>query len=219
MDEIKRILAKNLSILRKSKNITQSQLAKELNYSDKSVSKWENGDTVPDISVLNQIAKFYGVTVDFLITDNHETNIIQKIDKQKRVNTILVMALFTSIIWICATIIYSQLRIWLDRNMWTLFIWAVPASALMLIILAKYWLKIPFSFVLSSVFLWTTLASFHLQFFSYHMWVVYFIGIPCQIALSLISSLSKRGGPVTEDDIKKEKANNKYDIENLDFDD
>ena len=49
---IKNIVAKNLIELRKSRNLTQSELAEMLNYSDKTISKWENGDSLPDISVL-----------------------------------------------------------------------------------------------------------------------------------------------------------------------
>lgn len=189
MEEIKKILSKNLVALRKAQRITQGQLAAKLNYSDKAVSKWENGDTAPDIAVLSKIANFYGVTVDFLITEEHTKAEIKAPNKRKKNNTILAMALFVSIIWICATVVYAQLRIWTDRNVWTIFIWAVPASCFLLSILNKAWLKRTFSLTISSIFIWTILACFHLQFFTYNMWVVYFIGIPCQIALVILKRL------------------------------
>ena len=66
--EIKDNLAKNLATYRKSANITQLELAEKLNYSDKAVSKWERGESTPDITVLKQLADLYGVTVDTLIS-------------------------------------------------------------------------------------------------------------------------------------------------------
>jgi len=67
--DVKENLAKNLIKYRKSKNLTQAELAEKLNYSDKAVSKWERGESFPDLSVLKQIADFYGVSVDTLLSD------------------------------------------------------------------------------------------------------------------------------------------------------
>ena len=56
MSDIKTAFAENLQILRKEAHITQSELAEKLNYSDKAISKWERGDSLPDVTVLKQIA-------------------------------------------------------------------------------------------------------------------------------------------------------------------
>ena len=55
MEDIKKIISKNIQTLRKDADLTQSELAERLNYSDKAVSKWERGESVPDIVVLKQI--------------------------------------------------------------------------------------------------------------------------------------------------------------------
>lgn len=60
-------LANKLKILRKERNIQQEKLATFLNVSVQAVSKWENGNTCPDISLLPDIARFYGITVDELL--------------------------------------------------------------------------------------------------------------------------------------------------------
>ena len=57
MDELKEIIAKNLTELRTCAHLTQLQLAEMLNYSDKAVSKWERGEAVPDIRVLKKDRK------------------------------------------------------------------------------------------------------------------------------------------------------------------
>ena len=68
--QLKAIVAQNLIELRKSKNMTQSELGEKLNYSDKTISKWENGDSSPDLSALCKIAKVYGITLDDLTQEN-----------------------------------------------------------------------------------------------------------------------------------------------------
>ncbi len=60
-------LADKLKSLRKEKNISQEKLAQYLNVSYQAVSKWENSTTYPDISLLPEIARFFGITVDELL--------------------------------------------------------------------------------------------------------------------------------------------------------
>ena len=64
MNDFKRIIANNITELRRSVPLTQAELAEKLNYSDKAVSKWERGESIPDVIVLKQIADLFGVTVD-----------------------------------------------------------------------------------------------------------------------------------------------------------
>ena len=52
--------------LRENKNLTQSDLAVMIGVSSKAVSKWERGESVPDVSVLKSIADYFGVTVAYL---------------------------------------------------------------------------------------------------------------------------------------------------------
>ena len=78
--EINEVVAKNLIAYRKQKGLTQAELAEKISYSDKSISKWERGECLPDLAILKQLADFYGITVnDFL----NETGDIKK-TKQKR---------------------------------------------------------------------------------------------------------------------------------------
>ena len=69
MEDIRLILADNLTKLRKKHKLTQVELAHKLGFSDKSVSKWEQGDTIPDIETIKKIADLYGVSVDSLLED------------------------------------------------------------------------------------------------------------------------------------------------------
>ena len=60
----KEILAANLSRLRREKGLTQAELGEKINYSDKSVSKWERGEGVPDLQVMIALSDLYGVSID-----------------------------------------------------------------------------------------------------------------------------------------------------------
>lgn len=60
-------IAEKLTALRCAKGITQDELAASLNVSNKTVSKWENGASSPDLGMLAAIAKYYNVTTDSLL--------------------------------------------------------------------------------------------------------------------------------------------------------
>ena len=70
MNDIKAIIAKNITDLRLAKGLTQLELAEQLHYSDKAVSKWERGESVPEISTLMAIADLFGVTLDHLVNEH-----------------------------------------------------------------------------------------------------------------------------------------------------
>lgn len=196
MEELKQNLAKNLLELRKSKNLTQLELANQLNYSDKSISKWEHGDAIPDIFVLNTLATFYGVTVDYLISDNKSNNAYikqqSKNDAVKNRNKIVITLLATSVVWIIATIVYAQLKIWADINAWIVYIWSLPASFIVLIVFNAIWRKKRFSIILTSALVWSLLLSFYLQFLQYNIWVAFLIGVPMQVSIILWAQLYKK---------------------------
>ena len=65
MDNVKNTIAKNITNLRLANNMTQVELGERLNYSDKAVSKWERAESIPDVTVLVEIAKLFGVTLDY----------------------------------------------------------------------------------------------------------------------------------------------------------
>ncbi len=63
-----------LKNLRKEKNLTQAELAEKLGVSNRSISRWENGMTMPDFDLLIELADFYGVDVREIL-DGERSNI------------------------------------------------------------------------------------------------------------------------------------------------
>lgn len=81
MQNLKPIIAKNISNLRQQNNLTQGDLADKLNYSDKAISKWERAESIPDVAVLKKIADLFDVTLDYLVSENDaETNVNEASD-------------------------------------------------------------------------------------------------------------------------------------------
>ena len=64
-----------LKMLRKENNLTQEQLAEELNVSRQAITKWESGDGIPDIENLKQISILFNKTIDELIMEDKDVNI------------------------------------------------------------------------------------------------------------------------------------------------
>lgn len=69
--DLGQILASRIAEERKKAGFTQAGLAERLGYSDKSISKWERGDGIPDVFCLKRMAELFGVTLDSLLTEDH----------------------------------------------------------------------------------------------------------------------------------------------------
>ena len=107
-NDIKTTVASNLIALRKSKGLTQADVANALNYSDKSVSKWEHADSLPDISILSALADMYGVTLDYLTHEDAEEQLAYVNGKHKpdRERQLTIEILAVTIILLCSTVAF-----------------------------------------------------------------------------------------------------------------
>ena len=190
MSEIKDILAKNLVKLRQTKKLTQSELAKQLNYSDKSISKWEHGDAVPPIDVLKEIADFYNVSLDFLVTEKIDEDFLKKLAKDKNfTNKVIITLLAISFVWLIATFSFFYGYTLLGKSYWILFVGAVPVSVIVLQIFNSIWGKRKYTFIIFSIFIWTSLALLYLINLESNLWLLFILGVPLQIAVILWSQL------------------------------
>ena len=117
IEDLKLIIAKNIIDLRKANNMTQVDLAERLNYSDKAVSKWERGESLPDVSVLLAIARLFSVSLDYLTEEehalppeqaSHENEMLKKQREQRRKfnNHCFITAMCVLLIWMIATFIF-----------------------------------------------------------------------------------------------------------------
>ena len=196
MKDVKAIIAKNLAYFRKQSGLTQAELAEKLNYSDKAVSRWEHGDTLPDINVLYQLCDFYGIDMNTLVRE--DADMINLPDKEARKKSLIyricIHGLVLSAVWIVATIIflYSGL-ISNGAYYWLAFIWAIPASCLALNISSHGMKARIFRLVINSIFVWSILTGIFLTFLvgDYILWPIYLVGIPLQLVAVVLFLIKK----------------------------
>lgn len=188
MENIRETIGKNLAELRKKKGLTQFELAEKFNYSDRAISKWENGDTLPDIDTLYILCEFYGVTLDYLTHTYDQEQFVKRNEKDAMINNIIICGLFSSIVWMIATIIF----VWTiiapsnSRGYWEAFVYAVPTNAFLLLILNRIYFKNRlFKLIILSTFSWSLLASIYLGLLSLNIWAIFIVGIPMQLILIL----------------------------------
>ena len=191
MENLEQIVAANLTELRKARKWTQAELAEKINYSDKSVSKWERGEALPDLKVLKQMADLFEVSLDYFTTENAAAE-KEKFNFPKSENRyrIGVELLAVSIVWIIAVSIFISTQFY-SKGLWMAFVWAVPASALVLVLFNQHWKFRVCTIVFRSIFCWTLLAALFLQLLLYHprynynVWTLFLIGLPAQAAIIL----------------------------------
>ena len=201
MKSLNEIVGENLTFLRKKAGFTQLEFGDKFSYSDKTVSKWENGSVLPSVDVLKQIADFYGVSTDYILNEHNNEKEFKSIIKQTpnfNKKTLIVCLIITIIFTIGMTIYLAS--IWnmktSDPNInryWTVFLWCVPVSALVISLAARRVFKYPKSvLIFRSIFIWTLLASAYVTFlYSGNYWYLFFIGVPLQIVVILIYNLNK----------------------------
>lgn len=185
MENIKSNLSKNLISLRRAHNLTQADLANKLNYSDKAISKWERGESIPDIEILYQISKLYGVTIDALIT---EEDIMKKKKPSVASQRVIITLLSILAVWIVATFAFVFLSWGLGneiKNIWLVFIYAIPASAIVWLVFNCIWGPPYINTIIISVLIWTLTLAFFLTTDFENNSLIFFIAIPLQIATIL----------------------------------
>lgn len=208
MENIKQIIAKNLVELRKQNKLTQLELAERLNYSDKAVSRWERGDALPDIDVLCKICDMYGVTFDYLTHEGDRKEKSMYTRRQENGNKIVIALLAVITVWFMATFYYVYQNMLLGKNIWQVYVWAVPLSAIVGIVFSSLWGRRSLTLTLVSVLIWGALAAFYVQFLEDNLWMVFLLGAPLQVAVILWANLGKKR-------LRKEKTNKKELAPNL----
>ena len=192
MSSLEQIVANNLTELRKEKKWTQAELAEKINYSDKSVSKWERGEALPDLKVLKQMADLFGVQIDYFITENAAAEKEKFTLPKGGTGFRIVLALLAAcIIWLIAVVIFVYFSI-KAKWLWTVFIWAIPASTGIMALLFRRWSFRITALVFRSIASWTFLTAVYLQLLvsaELNAWMIFLVGIPLQAVLILWTTL------------------------------
>lgn len=192
MEEYKKNIANNLAMLRKKYNYKQSDIAEKLNYSDKTISKWETGEVLPSIDNLIELCKLYNITLDQIVNPINSDEITVQYDKSTQRNKLIISLLAVSAVWIIATIVFVYAKLLSNSNLWIAFVWSVPASMVVAIVFNSLWGNKKANYVFISILTWTFIASIYLQFLQYNLISLFFLGIPLQVAILLWSGIKKK---------------------------
>lgn len=193
MEDYKQTIADNITALRQSRKMTQIELAEKLNYSDKAVSKWERGESLPDVLVLKTIADLFGVSLDYLLEKEHtqkQEPQPEQVTGSHRMRTIVTL-LSILIGWFLATFSFVLMDIvWPDLpGRWLPFVYAVPVSMIIWLVFNSIWFNRRMNFLIISLLMWSALIVLMLTLFvaQIYAWQVVLLGIPGQIAIAMWS--------------------------------
>ena len=198
-EQVKARIGANIAYYRKQAGLTQAGLGEKLNYSDKAVSKWERGESIPDVLTLMQMASVFESTVDALLgdvnalPDNPSTleramNQVSEKALKRKANKNIILALTTTLVWFVALLAFVVLSTLDIPYSWLAFFYAVPVNAIVLLSLRSAWHDFRWNKALISAIVWGSLASIYASiwaFLGFNAWKVFLLGIPGQIAIFL----------------------------------
>lgn len=178
-EEIRTNFSNNIKSLREKKRLTQSQLGASLGYSDKSISKWENGDVMPDVVVLDHIASFFNVTVNDLIDS-------QIVIKQTRTNkhALITASTFFGVLSIASVIFFALQTFTDNERLWLIYVYTLPVFCIIFIALTSVFFNYKLIIVAISLLIWTVALSLYLTFNEItYFWTIFTISASIQIVL------------------------------------
>jgi len=201
-ENVKYRIGANIAAYRKRDGLTQANLAEKLNYSDKAVSKWERGESIPDVLILMQLSELFGITINDLVCDPNELpkNSDSKLEKamtqvsekalKRKANKNVIQALSSTLVWFVALLAFVLLSSFPSLKQYSclLFFVAIPANAIVLLSLRSAWHDFRWNQMLISLIVWGSLLSIYMIIYAvyhYHFWKIFLLGIPGQIAIFL----------------------------------
>ena len=201
-EKLKLQIGANIAAYRKRAGLTQVGLANKLNYTDKAVSKWERGESMPDVLTLVQLAEQFEISVNDLLVDPNAlpagdhgklekamSKVSEKALKRKADKNII-LALSSTLVWFVALLIFVILSNFevLEKGSYLAFLYAAPANAIVLLSLRSAWHDFRWNRALISVIVWGSLASVYATLFvcfGLNIWKIFLLGIHGQIAIFL----------------------------------
>lgn len=178
-------IAANVAHYRKLNNMTQSELAERIAYSDKSVSKWERAEGVPDIYVLTLLANLFSVTVNDLISEN--APLPPPVENHLSKNRVIVMLLSIGLVWLAVTVTYTVFQVFVPSITWAWygFIVAIPISAILTVIFTSLWWGLRVRFIAVSALVWSIAVAVYILFPLTSMSLIFAIAAILQVLIIL----------------------------------
>lgn len=196
VENVKEIVAQNITELRLLNNMTQMELAEKLNYSDKTISKWERAESTPDVSVLVEIADLFGVTLDYLVrSENIDQKIVDNNKKQTKYNHKIITYISEGLVWFISILAFIITTLIIGRMtfQWLYYVYAFPIVLIIRLIFNSIWFNPRHNYLIISALMWSVLAAIHMTFsyFNINVALVYLLGISGEVIIVLWSFIKK----------------------------
>ena len=184
--ELKLTSASNIINLRTAAGLTQAELGAKLNYSDKTISKWERGEAIPDAYVLTQLAEIFGVTVDYLLSSHNKWQSPEEIEKSNEPSYSADIIIIVTLLGIMTAALTARI-----------FLVGIMLTALVYLILDSVFkhgrhLKLALIALIVSIF-----VLVYFVFWDKNPWQVFLLLLPA-IAIALLSTRIYKGPEKTE---------------------
>lgn len=204
LNELKLVTASNLIRLRTQKGLTQAELGAMLNYSDKTISKWERGAAIPDAYVLTQLADIFSVSVDYLLSSHdawenpeelaqqaEDSPVAEQAEAERRYSENMICALTVASVWTACTIAFVVLWLTADIIWWQIFAIAMPISLLVLIILMSVFKKFAYLQYSISLFVISIFAMLYCIEPERNAWQLFLVCVPAVAVVFLACNIHK----------------------------
>ncbi len=189
MDELKAIFASNLIKLRTEAGLTQAELGEKIHYSDKSVSKWERAEAIPDAYVLTLLAAEFGVTVNDLLTDDGKWEPeVEELRKSVTYSRLFIVLCAIAGIWCFAIVSFVVLWIVSGLN-WTVLLTAIPLTLITVLVFNSIWNHGHRNMYIIGLIV---LCLILLLFLVLHQWQIFLVLIPAEIVVYLACNIRKQ---------------------------
>lgn len=197
-------IAKNIALLRKNAGMTQAGLAEKIGYSDKSVSKWERGEGIPDVICLKQMADLFGVTVDAFLSD--EAPAVQEVSAETelpavkpayQINRWAIVLLSMAGVWLLAALAFVIICLAGGYSLLPVVI-ALPVTMLLAVIFNSIWGSRKWAFPVISALVWSILFLICWICRAYQIWLLMVLGVPATVIVWLACRVKKTAKPVND---------------------
>ena len=198
-ENLRVLLGNNIATLRKRGGMTQAALAERINFSDKAVSKWERGESIPDVLTIMELAKVFEVSVDDLLRDHNALpDTIGKVEQvmgkavektlKRKADKGIIEKLCSVLVWFVALLAFVICASCQIPKTWIAFFYAFPINCIVLLCLRSAWRDFRSNQYLISGIMWGFLLALYMTVFLFagvHIWLIFLLGIPGQIAILL----------------------------------
>ncbi len=181
-EQLKANFADNIKTLREKLGLTQVQLGEKLGFSDKTISKWENGDVMPDVATLDHVASYFNITVNDLI----EKRTSFELQKKKRHALIIACTFFGIMALACLCYLILNKIADVEKD-WLIFIFSPIVFCVSMTVLSAVFFDYKHVIIAISLLTWSICIAFFFAFLEKSLWMLFLVGGALQVLYVIVT--------------------------------